>query len=84
MGQLPEDVSPAVAIRRSRTGNIPTRRLLARRDRLAVDTMLNSRQFPTRQSFALRAAELVSVEDEMDRRGAMTEVRFSDRLQTEG
>ena len=80
MGQLPEDVSPAVAIRRSRTGNIPTRRLLARRDRLAVDTMLNSRQFPTRKAFVDRAAEMVSVENELDRRGAQTEVRFSDRF----
>ena len=81
MGQLPEDVSPAVAIRRSRTGNIPTRRLLVRRDRLAVDTLLNSRQFPTRKSFVDRAAELVSVENELDRRGAMTEVRFTDRME---
>ena len=74
-----EDVSPAVAIKRNKVGNISTRRLLGRRDRLAVDTVLNTRQFATRMNFAMRAAELVSVETELDRRGAMTEVRFTER-----
>jgi hypothetical protein len=68
-------------VKRNRVGNVDTDRLLGRQGHLVV--MLRHVEQDNRHPHVMRAAELMAVEDELDRRGLVT-VRRSARLSHRG
>lgn len=71
-------VPATTAIKRSRVHNINTERLINRRQYLVEQLTTNVSQFDQRIDFAVRAAELKAIENELVDRGVLsTEKRYT-------